>query len=103
MLHAALLFAMMGGQAADAGRFPPPDCEAYVAYDRDMVLPGYLIPSKTGAEVCVPFTTAGARPPADYDGDFYVDEFAEPMLRARWLQCKADPVCAARVALLPWS
>ena len=97
MLHAALLFAMMGG-AADAGRFPPPDCEAYVAYDRDMVLPGYLIASKTGAKICVPFTTVGARPPADYKGDFYVDEFAEPVLRARWLQCKADPVCAARVS-----
>jgi len=95
---AVLLFAMMGGQAADAGRFPSPECETYVAYDRDMVLPGYLIPSKAGAKVCVPFTTVGARPPADDKGDFYVDEFAEPVLRARWLQCKADPVCAARVS-----
>ncbi|WP_293783435.1 hypothetical protein [Sphingosinicella sp.] len=95
-----LLLSITAGIApAEASdRFPPPECETYVAYDRDMVLPGYLIPSKAGAKVCVPFTTVGARPPADYKGDFYVDEFAEPVLRARWLQCKADPVCAARVS-----
>ena len=94
-----LLLPMAGFMPAEAAeRFPSPECETYVAYDRDMVLPGYLIASKTGAKVCVPFTTVGARPPADYKGDFYVDEFADETLRARWLQCKADPVCSARVS-----
>lgn len=94
-----LLSAAAGSSSAEAAdRFPPPDCETHVAYDRDMVLPGYLIPSKTGAKVCVPFTTVGVRPPEGYTGDFYVDEFSEPVLRARWLLCKADPACAVRVA-----
>ncbi len=95
-----LLLAMLAGaeRAEAADRFPAPECEAYVAYDRDMVLPGYLIPSKGGAKVCVPFTTVGARPPAGYQGDFYVDEFSDQVLRQRWLQCKADAACAARVS-----
>ena len=25
---------------------PPPDCEARVGYDRDMTLPGYLLPTQ---------------------------------------------------------
>lgn len=79
-------------------RFPASECEAPVAYDRDMTLPGYLVAGKSGAKVCVPFTTVGARPPAGYVGDFYVDEFSDEKLRARWLECKADPVCSARVS-----
>ncbi len=78
-------------------RFPAPDCAAPVAYDRDMTLPGYWIDNHRGVRVCVPFTTVGARPPAGYSGDFYVDEFSDEKLRARWLACKADAACAARV------
>lgn len=84
-------------ESAPAGRFPAPDCAAPVAYDRDMTLPGYLVDTGRGAKVCVPFTTVGARPPRGYRGDFYVDEFADETLRARWLECRADPACAARV------
>ncbi|HRP74710.1 MAG TPA: hypothetical protein PKZ27_03885 [Rhodocyclaceae bacterium] len=78
-------------------RFPKPECESYVAYDRDMTLSGYLIPQESGAKACVPFTTVGARPPEGYVGDFYVDEFSDERLRAQWLECKADAACWARV------
>lgn len=84
-------------QVTPADRFPAPDCAAPVAYDRDMTLPGYWLGDSRGDRVCVPFTTVGARPPEGYSGDFYVEEFSDRKLRAQWLECKADPVCATRV------
>jgi hypothetical protein len=76
---------------------PPPDCEAHVAYDRDMTLPGYLLPTGAGPATCIPFTTVAAHPPAGDQGDFYVDEFTDAKLRERWIACKADKVCYDRV------
>ncbi|HNR23228.1 MAG TPA: hypothetical protein PKL49_09405 [Steroidobacteraceae bacterium] len=62
-----------------------------------MTLPGYLVDTDHGTRVCVPFTTVGARPPQGYSGDFYVDEFSDEALRARWLECRTDAACSARV------
>ena len=76
--------------------FPPAECSAYVGYDRDAVLPGYLLPG-SGGQMCVPFTTTAAHPPAGYKGDFYVAEFTDAKLRARWRKCRADPTCFKRV------
>jgi pimeloyl-ACP methyl ester carboxylesterase len=76
---------------------PPPDCEARVGYDRDLVLPGYLLPTSAGPKTCIPFTSTAAHPPAGYRGDFYVDEFTDGKLRARWLACKQDKACYDRV------
>lgn len=83
--------------AAPAPRFPPAECQAPVSYDRDMALPGYRIADAAGKPICVPFTTVGAHPPAGYVGDFYVDEFSDEKLRARWDACRDDPACNARV------
>ena len=60
---------------------PPAECEAYVAYDRDRKMPGYLLPTSAGAKTCIPFSTVAARPPNGYRGDFYVDEFSDAKLR----------------------
>ncbi|HEY4030628.1 MAG TPA: hypothetical protein VGM25_09815 [Caulobacteraceae bacterium] len=76
---------------------PFPDCQARVAYDRDMVLPGYLLPTKAGPKTCIPFTTPLFKPPPAYKGDYYVDEFTDEKLRAAWHSCEADPVCKKRV------
>ena len=76
---------------------PPPDCQAHVGYDRDTVLPGYLLPTSLGAKTCIPFTTVAARPPAGYRGDFYVEEFTDAKLRERWEACEADMECHERV------
>jgi hypothetical protein len=81
-------------------RAPVPafECKAYVAYDRDMVLPGYLIPTRAGKKTCVPFTSSRFRPPNDYRGaDYYVDEFTDVKLRAQWQACKRDKGCHDRV------
>ncbi len=96
----ALLCSLLGfsSRAALASTpLPPPDCEARVGYDRDLVLPGYLLPTAAGPKTCVPFTSAAAHPPAGYRGDFYVDEFTDAKLRARWLECKQDKTCYDRV------
>jgi hypothetical protein len=76
---------------------PAPDCEARVGYDRDLVLPGYLLPTKAGAWTCIPFTSVAVKPPAGYKGDFYVNEFTDAKLRERWEACKKDAVCHDRV------
>ena len=96
---------LVGLAAADAPRgfhptiapVPAPDCQAHVAYDRDMTLPGYLLPTSAGASTCIPFTTALARPASADKGDFYVDEFTDAKLRERWIACKADKQCYDRV------
>lgn len=75
----------------------PPDCRAPVGYDRDAVMPGYLLPTRAGPRTCVPFSTVGALPPPGYRGDFYVDEFGDTRLRERWAACKADQACRDRV------
>jgi len=63
---------------------PPFECEAYVAYDLDQELPGYILPTAAGARTCIPFTSVAEQPPEGYRGDFYVDEFSDAQLRKRW-------------------
>jgi hypothetical protein len=75
---------------------PPFECEARVHYDRETTLPGYLLPTSAGPETCVPFTSAAERPPAGYQGDYYVAEFTDAKLRQRWVACKKDPACFER-------
>jgi hypothetical protein len=84
-------------RTAAAPVVPKFECEAYVAYDRDMKLPGYILPTKAGPRTCVPFTSALFPRPKDYQGDYYVDEFSDAKLRERWTACKADPACNKRV------
>jgi hypothetical protein len=76
---------------------PATDCQAHVAYDRDLTLPGYLLPTAAGPGTCIPFTTVAAQPPATDRGDFYVDEFTDAKLRERWAACKIDKDCHDRV------
>jgi hypothetical protein len=77
--------------------FPSPECHAYVGYDRDMVLPGYILPTSAGPRTCIPFTSTRARKPAGYHGDFYVDNFTDDKLRKRWEHCENDKDCRKRV------
>ena len=76
---------------------PPAECEARVGYDRDLVMSGYLLPTSAGPATCIPFSNAAVLPPEGYRGDFYVDEFTDAKLRARWLECKQDKACYDRV------
>ncbi len=75
-----------------ATRMPPAECSAHVGYDRDTDLPGYVI----GGE-CVPFTATGIKPPSDYKGDFYVDEFTDAKLLERWQACQAQEKCRRKI------
>jgi len=86
-----------GGEAAGSGdpMFPPPECRAYVAYDRDMVLPGYILPTSAGPRTCIPFTSVRARKPAGYRGDFYVDDFTDEKLRKRWSIASTTSIAAS--------
>jgi hypothetical protein len=76
---------------------PPFECQAYVAYDRDMILPGYILPTSANPRTCIPFTSARFHPPAGYQGDYYVNEFTDAKLREQWEQCKKEKECYDRV------
>lgn len=84
------------GGSAPPALIPPADCVAHVGYDRDLDLPGYLIHDPEG-EDCVPFTATAAKPPPGYKGDFYVDEFTDAKLQARWTECQKDEACRERL------
>ena len=93
--------ALAGGKAeafhTTRAPVPPFECKAKVGYDRDLVLPGYLLPTSAGPRTCIPFTSTAAHPPAGYQGDFYVAEFTDAKLRQRWEACEADKDCRHRV------
>lgn len=76
---------------------PPFECEAMVHYDREMKLPGYILPTSAGPRTCIPFTSSLHRPPEGYRGDYYVTEFTDEKLRARWTACEQDKACRKRV------
>ncbi|MDB5736488.1 MAG: hypothetical protein JWO65_156 [Sphingomonas bacterium] len=100
LLPCAAAFAAGGDTTAFHSTVPPEppiECHAHVGYDRDLTMPGYLLPTSAGARTCIPFTTTAAHPPAGYKGDFYVDEFTDEKLRERWVACKADKDCHERV------
>lgn len=85
------------GPGVPTAMFPATDCTAHVGYDRDLTMPGYLLPTSAGPRTCIPFTTTRAHPPKGYKGDFYVDEFTDAKLRERWQECKKDKDCRKRV------
>ena len=76
---------------------PPTDCKAWVGVDRNVELPGYLLPQASGGMQCVPMLVTANKPPAGYRGDFYVDEFTDAKLKERWATCKADKACFDRI------
>jgi len=76
---------------------PPTDCHAWVGADRNAELPGYLLPQSNGATQCVPLLLTANKPPVGYRGDFYVDEFTDAKLKARWATCKVDAACFQRI------
>ena len=86
-----------GAAAAIVVTTPPPDCQAHAGYDRDLTLPGYLLPTKLASATCIPVTVTAQRPPAKYKGDFYVEEFTDQKLRQRWAECKLDKACFEKV------
>ena len=85
-------------RGAPVPRIPPAECSGHVGYDRDLDLPGYLIPTRGGALVCVPFAPTAAHPPPGYSGDFYVAEFTDAKVRERWQACTKDPACFERMS-----
>ena len=86
-----------GAAAAIVVTTPPPDCQAHAGYDRDLTLPGYLLPTRLASATCIPVTVTAQRPPAKYKGDFYVEEFTDQKLRQRWAECKLDKACFEKV------
>jgi pimeloyl-ACP methyl ester carboxylesterase len=72
---------------------PAPDCKLHINIDRNDDLPGYKT-TWDGTEVCIPFTPTNQLVPTGLSpSQFYVDEFSDARVRAKWADCKTDPVC----------
>src|SRR3546814_11843237 len=80
-------------EAATMPPIPPFECEAMVHYDREMKLPGYILPTSAGPRTCIPFTSSLHRQPEGYRGDYYVTEFTDEQLRRRSTACEQDKAC----------
>ena len=81
---------------------PPTDCTAWVGTDRNAMMGGYLLPKNPkdakGPKVCVPVLMTANHPPAGYaGGNYYIGEFTDDKLKARWRACKEDPACFRRI------
>lgn len=100
-LTAAVLSAGLGTASAPAqppaAQMPGPECTVHVGYDRDTELSGYLLSTSSSPSTCIPFTTTATKPPADYKGDFYVDEFSDAKLLERWRNCQAQEKCRGKI------
>lgn len=93
--------AWTGAALADepvSAKSPRPECTADIHYDQNAkAWPGYYAEDADGRH-CIPFTATPKLAPANYKGDFYVDEFTDAKVRAAWDDCLkqgadcADPV-----------
>lgn len=98
MTAAGMLLLVSAGVSA-AELSPQPDCKTKVwSEDVNAELPGYLFPGSGGENVCAPLLLTVNKPPVNYSGnDYYIDEFTDAKLKARWAECKADAACFARI------
>jgi hypothetical protein len=76
---------------------PASECVTQVNYGADAKLPGYLV-QDPGGKVCVPFTYPARFVPSGYKGDYYVDEFTDAKIKAKYRACKQDRACDERLA-----
>lgn len=67
-----------------------PDGMVKLGWDQNKRFPAYLVRKPDGDEELVPFTPLAQTPPADYEGDFYVDEFTDAAIKRRWRET-SDP------------
>lgn len=97
LILAGMPWAVLGQDATPPVPVPPAECRTRVGYDRDREMPGYILPTSAGKRTCIPFSNVAELPPPGYVGDFYVEEFGDEKLRARWEKCKEDEECRERV------
>jgi fermentation-respiration switch protein FrsA (DUF1100 family) len=108
--HAALLLAIIAvSSSAQAGDTSPKyvspgspavECVVHVNNDANPQLPGYLVTDRTG-KVCVPFSYRTQFPPPGYRGDYFVDEFTDARIKAKYAACKKDRACNEKLASIP--
>lgn len=79
---------------------PPIECTTHVNFGADAELPGYFVQDPTG-KVCVPFTYQASFAPPGYSGDYFVAEFTDAKIKAKYQACKQDRACSEKLASLP--
>ena len=106
---ATLLFANIavssGAQADGTATYvspgvPPVECVVHVNNDANPRLPGYYVQDPKG-QVCVPFSYRTQFPPPGYQGNYFVDEFTDARIKAKYLACKQDRACNDKLASIP--
>ncbi|GAK58372.1 hypothetical protein U27_05346 [Candidatus Vecturithrix granuli] len=89
-------FGAAGSELVLAASAVETECTLHVGYNLNTDLPGFSCDDPSGS-VCVPFTPTIQLPPANVQGDFYVDEFTDAKLKAKWLDCEQHAECVTQV------
>lgn len=72
---------------------PAPDCKIHVNVDKNGELPGYAS-QWDGKSVCLPFTPTSQLLPLGVSADdFYIKDFSDARVRAKWASCKENIAC----------
>ncbi len=72
---------------------PAPDCKIHVNVDKNGELPGYSS-QWDGKSVCLPFTPTSQLLPLGVSGDdYYIKDFSDARVRAKWASCKENIAC----------
>jgi pimeloyl-ACP methyl ester carboxylesterase len=79
---------------------PPVECVARVNYDLYAQLAGYFVQDPTG-KVCVPFTYRASFAPSGYHGDYFIAEFTDAKIKAKYAACREDRACTEKLAKIP--
>lgn len=79
---------------------PPVECVTRVNYDLYTQLPGYLV-QDPARKVCVPFSYRARFVPPGYQGDYFVAEFSDAKIKAKYQVCKRDRACSEKLASIP--
>lgn len=79
---------------------PPVECVTRVNSAGDAQLPGYFVSDASG-KVCVPFTYRSHFAPQGYKGDYFVTEFTDAKIKAKYQACKKDQACSDKLSKIP--
>jgi pimeloyl-ACP methyl ester carboxylesterase len=79
---------------------PAVECVTRVNYDLNSQLPGYFVQDPAG-KVCVPFSYRARFSPPGYKGDYFIAEFTDAKIKARYEACKKDRACREKLVSIP--
>src|SRR5271156_2698082 len=76
---------------------PAPDGFVDVGWDQNARFPAYRVDRAGGDVELVPFTPLAQFAPANFAGDYYVEQFTDSAIKARWRLAREDARTRERI------